>query len=502
VTGVASLAAFSGVAGAAGAHGSLNGSSSWGALSPATQVLVADPAGGSDPNAAESGGQVTGGGQGGGNDRDGTAQSVPCGSDKLIAAIVRANAVGGAQLKLAARCTYTLTATQGTDGLPVITQPVSIDGQGATIVRAANAANFRILNVGVGGNLALQNLTITGGFAPNSQGGGGLLVQAGGQATLRNTAVAGNRSTAVGGGIANYGITTVLGQDDGSGKSWGSTSGAPDNAPANGPTQASSGGQSSGSAMTAGTGQTIGAVDNNSSQSGGGGIYNEGRLTTNNVEVSYNHSGAEGGGLSDLATSVLADTRVDNNTAGAGGGGISAVLNAITTLTDSSVSNNTAGTNGGGIICVAGAAVYVKGSKVDRNTANGSDGGGGILAFTNFIVGGPAFAVVEDSEVNENTATGGNGGGVADRASNVVLRRSHVSLNRATGATSQGGGISNFSGTLSLTATRVTGNFATVTAGGIVTNGPRVTVDQKSVIVANRPNNCTGSTVAVPNCFG
>jgi predicted outer membrane repeat protein len=431
-----------------------------------------------------------------------TAESVSCNADRLIAAIVRANAAGGAQLTLAARCTYTLTATQGTDGLPVITQPISIDGQGATIVRAANAANFRILNVGTGGDLTLQNLTITGGVAPNTDGGGGLLVQSGGRAILRNTTVAYNRSTAAGGGIANYGITTVLGQDDGSSTSSGTNSSAPDNAPADKPAQAPSSGQGSGSTMTAGTGQVLGKVDNNSSQTGGGGIYNEGYLTTNNVEVSYNHSGVEGGGLSDLATSVLANTRVDNNTAGAGGGGISTVLGAITKLTDGSVSNNTAGTSGGGILSVAGAAVYVQGSKVNRNTANGSDGGGGILTFTLPLGGGPAFAVIEDSEVNDNTATGGNGGGIANRLSTVVLRRSRVSLNKAIGTASQGGGISNSSGRVDLTATQVTENSATVTAGGIFTSDPLVTADQRSVIVANRPNNCTGSSFAVPNCFG
>ncbi|WP_345630580.1 hypothetical protein [Rugosimonospora acidiphila] len=436
------------------------------------------------------------------NDQYGTAQSVPCDSDKLITAIGRANAAGGAQLTLAARCTYTLTATQGTDGLPVITQPIAIDGQGATIVRAANAANFRILNVAAGGDLTLQNLTITGGFAPNSDGGGGLLVQAGGQATLRNTTVARNQSTAVGGGIANYGITTVLGQAEGSGGTSGTNSSAPNNAPANGPTQAPSSGQSGGSTTATGTAQVLGKVDSNSSQAGGGGIYNEGHLTTSNVEVSYNHSGAEGGGLSDLATSVLANTRIENNTAGAGGGGISTILGAITKLTDSSVSNNTAGTSGGGILCVSGAAVYVQRSKVDRNTAGGTDGGGGILTFTLPLGGGPAFAVIEDSEVNENTATGGNGGGIANRLSTVVLRRSHVSLNKAIGTASQGGGISNTSGRVTLTATQVTENSATVTAGGIFTSDSLVIVDQTSVIVANRPNNCTGSSFAVPNCFG
>jgi hypothetical protein len=414
---------------------------------------------------------------------------VPCDADQLIAAIVRANTSGGARLTLTARCTYTLTATQGIDGLPVITQPISIDGQGATIVRAAGAANFRILNVGTGGNLTLQNLTITGGFAPGAPGGGGILIQAGGQATLRNTAVTGNQSAGDGGGIANYGITTVLGQDDqgehAGGNGSASNNGpanAPDNAPADGPTRTSQGG---------------GVVNNNSSVQGfGAGIYNEGHLTTKNVEVSDNN-GSLGGGLANESSAVLEETRIDHNKADTSGGGIVSTSASITRLTDSSVSDNTAGAFGGGIVC-SQSTIYLQGTKVDHNTATD---GGGIDNEALLIGGSPAFVVIEDSEVNDNTATG-DGGGIRNRFATLVLRGSHVSINRATGADSQGGGIYNSTARLSLTTTQVTGNSATIAPGGIFTNAPLVTVDQKSVIKANRPTNCTGSSVAVPSCFG
>ncbi|GIH19206.1 right-handed parallel beta-helix repeat-containing protein [Rugosimonospora africana] len=382
-------------------------------------------------------------------------EAVPCSPDALTAAIVHANAAGGAQLTLTPRCTYTLTTNQGPDGLPIITQPITVDGQDATITRAATATNFRILNVGVGGNLTLTNLTITGGIAPGSPGGGGILIQAGGQATLHNTTVAGNRSAAVGGGIANYGITTLVGDDRG------------------------------------GNG-----VDNNSSQTSGGGIYNEGRLSTKDVEVSYNTSGSLGGGLIDQGAAVLEQTRIDHNTAASNGGGITSAA-AITKLTDSSVSDNTAGSGGGGIASLL-SAVYLRGTTVDRNTATGNGGGIDIEGFTTI---GSSSVVVEDSEINGNTARG-DGGGIRIRLSNLVLRRSHVDLNKAIGAASQGGGVSNSSGRLDLTATQVTENSSTVAPGGIFTNDPLVTVDQKSVIVANRPTNCTGSAFAVPNCFG
>ncbi|GIH19217.1 right-handed parallel beta-helix repeat-containing protein [Rugosimonospora africana] len=397
-------------------------------------------------------------------------QLIPCAADQLIAAIVSANANGGAQLTLTPRCTYTLTTNQGADGLPIITQPITINGQDATITRAASATNFRILNVGVGGRLTLNNLTITGGFAPDSPGGGGILVQAGGQATLHNTTVTRNQSTSDGGGIANYGITAVLGDDNGKD-----------------------------SKTTSATAQSLSRVSNNNAQDLGGGISNEGQLTVRNVEVSYNTSEDEGGGLFDGKAAVIDRARIDHNTSASEGGGITST-EAVTKITDSSVSDNTA-TAGGGIFCV-GCTLYVSGTTVDRNTVTGNDGGGGVYALFLPALTPVASAVIEDSEVNGNTATSGNGGGIRNLRSNVVVRRSQVSLNRATGTASQAGGISNEGGRLTLTAARVTANLSTVAPGGIATNNNLVTVDQNSVIVANRPTNCTGSTNAVPNCFG
>ena len=99
---------------------------------------------------------------------------------------------------------------QGPDGLPVIVQPIAIKGDGAKIVRAANAAPFRIFNVGVGGELTLHGVTVKGGDDRGGVGGGGLLVQSGGKAVIDGSAVVENRSATSGGGIANFGVTKIL----------------------------------------------------------------------------------------------------------------------------------------------------------------------------------------------------------------------------------------------------------------------------------------------------
>src|SRR6185312_3777511 len=96
------------------------------------------------------------------DDKDRTRQ-VPCDSDKLIQAITFANNGDGGVLELAKGCTYTLTRNQDGNGLPVITENITLKGEHTTIGREATADYFRILNVGAGGQLTLKGLSIKGG---------------------------------------------------------------------------------------------------------------------------------------------------------------------------------------------------------------------------------------------------------------------------------------------------------------------------------------------------
>src|SRR5689334_9859299 len=127
------------------------------------------------------------------------AGSVPCSPAALIAAITAANTAGGGTINLAAGCTYRLTsADNGENGLPVITTRIGVNGNGATI--AGNSSDFRIFEVdGPGGNLSLQNVTITGGSADI----GGGIENAGGTLTLNHSQVTGNAATIAGGGITS-----------------------------------------------------------------------------------------------------------------------------------------------------------------------------------------------------------------------------------------------------------------------------------------------------------
>src|SRR5438128_2374981 len=103
------------------------------------------------------------------------------------------NNPGADTISLAAGCIYTLTAADnGSNGLPVVTSTITIDGNGATITRDSGAPSFRIFDVAaVGGDLSLDSLTASNGdlFSGN---GGGILNE--GTLTLTASTLSGNRA--------------------------------------------------------------------------------------------------------------------------------------------------------------------------------------------------------------------------------------------------------------------------------------------------------------------
>ncbi|MGH8478886.1 MAG: hypothetical protein ACREXK_04755 [Gammaproteobacteria bacterium] len=139
----------------------------------------------------------------------------------LIDAITAANtdaAAGGCiagngadTLVLVAGSTHTLTAAYdgGGNGLPEVTSVITIDGNGSTIARDPSAPQFRILEVGPGGDLTLQETTVSGGAASDGNGGG--VYSYDGTLTLTNSTVSGNTASGCcGGGISNFNGAVTL----------------------------------------------------------------------------------------------------------------------------------------------------------------------------------------------------------------------------------------------------------------------------------------------------
>lgn len=254
-----------------------------------------------------------------------------------------------------------LVGSGGASGLPPIGTILSLDGNGATILRQAGAPNFRILEV-YSGQVTLNNLTLSNGNAStDGEGGGGLYVSGPeAQVTLNNVTVSSNISSgadAPGGGIANLGTLAL--HDS--------------------------------------------RVAQNSALSSGGGIGNAGSLTiqsslviSNTAKDSANAKGGGGGLFNEGSGSraVVEDTRFEANQATQGGG----VFNSgMITMTHSLIVSNTA--------------------SEDSKSANQPQGGGGLDN-----AGDGASAYIGDSLIAGNSAPLSTGGGVYNSQKLTIYR--------------------------------------------------------------------------------
>ncbi|MDM4719532.1 right-handed parallel beta-helix repeat-containing protein [Micromonospora sp. WMMA1363] len=389
-------------------------------------------------------------------------RKVPCDANALIAAITAANQAGGGALRLAERCTYTLTANEDNNGLPPVFQPIAIHGQGATIVRAAEAASFRIFNVTTGGDLSLWDLTVAGGRVED-ENGGGILVGEGARlsldrVTVRDNTVAGEDGSGGGVAIDNGGKVTI----------------------------------------------TRSTITRNTAVVDGGGLHSDnGSLTVTKSKLTHNVAGDEGGAyFNDDGVGVIRHTLISDNHATTGGGGVDNAGD-LSEVAFSTIARNTAGQFGGGVFDSSSESLLLRHVTVAGNTA---PTGGGIYITSNI------GATIEDSKIVHNTATDGDGGGIAingEQAGDeavVAVRRTKISSNRATGAAGRAGGIffnppDDSAAELVLTDVRITNNTAQVQPGGVYSNGT-VRAFGTNIIVDNRPTNCVGSPQPVPDCFG
>jgi hypothetical protein len=462
--------------------------------------------------------------------------NVPCtGQAALVGAINAANAAGGGTINLARGCHYPLGSVDNPgNGLPVVTTRITVNGNDATI---DGTNSVRVLEVdGPGGNLSLQDVTVTGGSADI----GGGIENAGGTVTLNHTQVTGNTAALAGGGIASatFDPSSVANLTL-------NKSEVTDNSQSAGPQDNGLGG--------GGIVNVLGTVTLNSSQvSGntamglvGGGIANgdyinfsgtTSFLTLNKSQVDGNTApNAGGGGIQNLlGTATLNSSQVDGNTALNGGGiasgpgpgsvpgpgsgqplpGTSQLI-----LNKSEVNGNTAiapvpqpGQEEGPPVAAGGIAnggnATLNSTQVDNNTASFTSGAGIVNHGT---------MTLNKSEVNGNTAAGSglaaSGGGILNAQGPpgtaptiLTVNNSQVNNNRAGGA---GGGIANgipvpgppplSGGTVTLNHSQVTGNTA-ASGGGIFNFGGTVTLSHTS-ITGNNPDNCEPPGT-IPGCTG
>jgi hypothetical protein len=364
---------------------------------------------------------------------------VPCQHDSGERGLINTihNATKGDVLSLAQGCIYTLTDHDNSDpnlgdnGLPVISQKLTIEGNGATITRAQSASKFRIFEIASGGDLTLINLTVDNGDADD-----------GGDITLNKW------RKGRGGGIYNLGILTVINS----------------------------------------------IFSHNISTLGGGGIGNgdpsdfnpnnptsvaSGNLTLSDT-VLFDNSSSIGGAIANglMSTMNLTGSTISRNTGV--GGGVGNQGNAI--MDKCTISGNISATNGGGIL--NGGRLFLTNNPVTGNSATAGDGGG-IMN----VAG--AIATLTHSDVSGNSATS-DGGGIAN-GGHMTLTQSNVTANNA-GQNGGGIANKSGAATLALTHSDVSGNSATSDGGGIFNQtGNTVTLNQ-STVAGNTPDNCSGVT--------
>ena len=169
------------------------------------------------------------------------------------------------------------------------------------------------------------------------------------------------------------------------------------------------------------------------------------------------------------------------------------------TLTTSVALTNGSAVGDGGAILNHGAVTLTK-SSLSGNTASLNGGG---LANADTPSGTAPAATFTRSPVSDNTALLRGGGiynGLRGTLTTTGVSGSPLPVKGNTG--SEGGAIAAVNSiATTLTQTAVSENRATLTAAGVYREGGTMTTTN-SPISANTPNNCVGSTPAVPNCTG
>ena len=161
----------------------------------------------------------------------------------------------------------------------------------------------------------------------------------------------------------------------------------------------------------------------------GGGIYNQGDLTLDDLVVKDNEAEIHGGGIFNLmgGTLVVSRTLVTGNVARHGGG----IFNDATiTVRDSTVTGNSAiRGKGGGLHNSQGGVVALSSTSISGNSSR--FGGGGIYTRSELSL---VNAVVMDNQA------GSDGGGIFNWGARLRITNSTVAHNRAP---SEGGGVHN-----------------------------------------------------------
>jgi hypothetical protein len=394
------------------------------------------------------------------------------GGQELIDAITRANNNGEPDtINLGPGCVIIKldSAYAGSESaFPEITSVITINGNGATLQRNADSAEyFRIFKVASNGNLTLNQVTLKGGVAVN----GGAIFNHGGSLTVSNSTISGNETYRYGGGGGIFNLQGTLTVSDSIiSDNWADSGSAIDNQQGT---------------LTV-SNSTI-SNNNNKVSEAGGGISNSGTLTVTNCTISGNTKAKQGGGILNYGTLIVSNSTISGTVAAENGGGI--YNYGTVTVSNSTISGNSASREGGrgGGIYNNGGTLMVSHSTISGNSASqvGGRGGGiynndGTLMVSHSTISGNSAS----RQLSQRLGIDNGGGGIYNDGGTVEVSDSTISGNQASvKAVDGGGGISN-SGTLTVTNCTISDNRAH--QGGGIHNRGTLMVSHSTIGSGNR----------------
>ena len=288
-----------------------------------------------------------------------------------------------------------------------ITDKISIQGPESGIMIDA-IGRSRIFNISKA-QVELSNLTLKNGNLGDSGGA----IWNSGNLTIKNVAFQSCNSGTHGGGIYNAG-TLITGPEN--------------------------------------TGCVINACSTQTGENRGGAIYNAGTLSLSRLQIT-NCTSRYGGGINNAGTSVLSEITI----ASCYGSGI--YNSGRLSISEANITKNTSGSYFGGGICSVGNLT------VNNSTISGNSGPGG----GGFYV--TSSAEIKNCNIMGNsTGTNQSGGGIY-AGGNIVIENCTIADNRTPGDGSGGGGVYLYNGSLQLIQSTVSGNSASKGGGVMHNSG-------------------------------
>jgi hypothetical protein len=353
--------------------------------------------------------------------------------------------------------------------LPDIIHGINIAGPGADLVTVSGNHLFRVFNIAAEVDVTISGLTIASGQVGTGVNGAG--IDNAGTLTVVDCVFSGNSTPAVvgggsGGGIYNAGTLAVTGSTF------------------SGNVAASGGGISNRGTVTV----ADSTFSNNSAIAGGGVFNGTNRATVINSVFRGNSAHGSGGlgggaGLWNFGTLTVASSTFSGNAtdAGGGGGGILSSSPGFLTVSNSTFSGNSASTLGGGLY--NSSTLTVSNSTFSGNSASG---GGGLY-------NNSAALTITNSTFGDNLATSDVGGGIYNNGRDMATV-THSALTGNSAGNSSGGGVANRDGTVTITDSTLSDNFARFNGGGLWNSFGVLTVTNSTL--SNNSSNGSGGGIA------